>query len=106
MLKKELEEKLREAEQTVNHIRGVITEVSRRALENNCSEAIGYVAEIDGVLNLDITRTCYMNLCVEIPIQCAEAFENVRYDFETSWELTYKGKVIPFDIEQFDIAEY
>ena len=75
MLKKELEEKLREAEQTVNHIRGVITEVSRRALENNCSEAIGYVAEIDGVL-------------------------------ETSWELTYKGKVIPFDIEQFDIAEY
>ena len=104
MLKKELEEKLRKAEQEIKHIRDVITEVANRALENSCSEAVEYVAEIDAVLSLNIIKTCFMNLCVDAPLQAYDDFENCRSDFEKSWELTYKGKPVSFDIEQFEIS--
>ena len=102
MLKSELENKLKEAEENLATIKRGLKDICERAIEENCSEAVEYVSEVNEMLELGISKKGYINIDIQIPIEISHAYEKGEIGTHDI-KLTILGKEI--EVESLDELE-
>jgi len=93
MLKAELEDALAKYEAEDKRKKAEITKICRKAIEDNCDEAIEPVTAVAKILGLDLKIDGYCELYLEVPIQILEKINDGEIKAEDI-KMTIKGEEV------------
>lgn len=93
MLKQDLEKELEKLRKEKVETKKLLQKVCKEAIENNCSDAVPYVAEITEKLGVDVNCDWYVNLNVQLPVHVINKWLESELD-ETDFELKVCGKTV------------
>jgi len=82
MLKKDLEKKLKEANEEIATMKRNAEKVCEDALQNCCDDALPYVSKLSSALGLDITIKSTISVDVNLPVQLLCKYREKEIDAE------------------------
>lgn len=93
MLKQDLEKEVQKLRKEKAEANKLLQKVCKEAIENNCSDAVPYVAEITEKLGVEVNCDWYVNLNVKLPVHIINKWLESELD-ATDFELKICGKTV------------
>lgn len=96
MLKKDLEKENKELKKQIEENKNFVSSICKKAIEENCDEALSYVSQICSKLQLDLNKDYVLSLKIDLPIHLIEKY-NSDFICEDDIELTICGIKVNVD---------